>query len=96
VIEGNENQPNVVFIHNATSNPFDGVTPTLITNDNDWTQDIVVADMDNDGDLDIFISGTSDNGRIAAIFRNTDGHFNEDSSIQLTGVSQSTVAFGRL
>ncbi|ETR65699.1 MAG: hypothetical protein OMM_13851, partial [Candidatus Magnetoglobus multicellularis str. Araruama] len=52
------------------------------------------ADYDNDGDLDILITGDSDNGKIAKMFRNTGNAFTEDTGINLTGVSHSSTAFG--
>jgi hypothetical protein len=51
------------------------------------------GDYDNDGDLDILITGFSDNGKIAKVYRNTAGSFTEDTAIKLTGVSYSSSIF---
>jgi predicted nucleotidyltransferase len=55
---------------------------------------VAFGDYDNDNDLDIFISGSSNNGYIAKIFRNTDGNFEEDTNSNFTGVQYSSAAFG--
>jgi predicted nucleotidyltransferase len=55
---------------------------------------VAFGDYDNDGDLDILLTGSSDSGRIAKVYRNIGGNFNEDTGISLTGVSYSSVAFG--
>ncbi|ETR65055.1 MAG: hypothetical protein OMM_06142 [Candidatus Magnetoglobus multicellularis str. Araruama] len=52
------------------------------------------VDFDNDGDLDIFISGDSDNGSIAKIYKNSSASFSEDIAVEITGVSHSSVEFG--
>jgi predicted nucleotidyltransferase len=54
----------------------------------------VFGDYDNDGDLDIFLSGESDNGRIAKLYQNTGGSFIEDTDNSFTGINFSSVAFG--
>jgi predicted nucleotidyltransferase len=53
------------------------------------------GDYDNDGDLDILLTGSSNKGRIAKIYRN-DGNngFTEQTGIALTGVEYSSVAWG--
>ncbi|ETR65930.1 MAG: hypothetical protein OMM_13506, partial [Candidatus Magnetoglobus multicellularis str. Araruama] len=52
------------------------------------------GDYDNDGDLDILITGNSESGHIARLYRNTDGNFSEDTDVDLTGVNYSSSAFG--
>ncbi|ETR68645.1 MAG: hypothetical protein OMM_10308, partial [Candidatus Magnetoglobus multicellularis str. Araruama] len=52
------------------------------------------GDYDNDGDLDILIAGSTDNGDIAKVFQNTAGHFTEVTSINLSGVSSGSAIFG--
>ena len=52
------------------------------------------GDYDNDGDLDILLSGRAANGNsVTSIFRNDSGTFSETNS-GLTGVSSSEVAWG--
>jgi hypothetical protein len=53
------------------------------------------GDYDNDGDLDILLTGNSNSGYISKIYRN-DGNnvFSEQSSIALTGVYNGSVAWG--
>ncbi len=55
------------------------------------------GDYDNDGDLDILLTGYSDSGNpIATVYRNDNGVFNADTaaSAGLTGVDYSAVAWG--
>ena len=53
------------------------------------------GDYDNDGDLDIFITGTSSSGSVSKIYRNNgDNSFTEQTGINLTGVSFRSVAWG--
>jgi hypothetical protein len=56
------------------------------------------GDYDNDGDLDIFLSGFSDSDseKIAKIYQNKDGIFTEDTNIMLTGVVFKLSGFRRL
>ncbi|KPA14959.1 hypothetical protein MHK_004834, partial [Candidatus Magnetomorum sp. HK-1] len=52
------------------------------------------VDYDNDGDLDIIITGETESGSTAKVYRNTDGSFTEDAGINLPDVYYSDVAFG--
>ncbi|ETR67503.1 MAG: hypothetical protein OMM_11526, partial [Candidatus Magnetoglobus multicellularis str. Araruama] len=52
------------------------------------------GDNDNDGDLDILIAGDSDSGKIAKIYRNSDGSFSEYTPVNLPGVDYSATSFG--
>ncbi|KPA12620.1 secreted protein, partial [Candidatus Magnetomorum sp. HK-1] len=54
---------------------------------------VAFGDYDNDGDLDILLTGDT-GGKIAKVYRNTGGSFSEDTGINLTGVYDSSVAFG--
>ncbi|KPA13186.1 hypothetical protein MHK_006608, partial [Candidatus Magnetomorum sp. HK-1] len=44
------------------------------------------GDYDNDGDLDILLTGNTGSSKIAKVYRNTGGNFSEDTGINLTGV----------
>jgi len=53
------------------------------------------GDYDNDGDLDILLTGRSSNGYISKIYRNNGNNsFTEQTGINLTGVTWSSVAWG--
>jgi hypothetical protein len=54
------------------------------------------GDYDNDGDLDLLISGTTDgsvSGATTSLYENRDG-FSESNKISLTGLFAGTVSFG--
>ncbi len=61
-----------------------------------WLGDMVWGDYDNDGDLDILLSGyTQSTERIAKVFKNNgDGSFDEVLSSGLVGVSHCSVIWG--
>jgi hypothetical protein len=53
------------------------------------------ADYDNDGDLDILLTGYTNSGPVSKIYQNNgDNAFIEQMSISLTGVDFSSVAWG--
>ncbi|KPA18375.1 conserved hypothetical protein, membrane, partial [Candidatus Magnetomorum sp. HK-1] len=52
------------------------------------------GDYDNDGDLDLLLTGHTGSEQIAKIYQNTDGNFSEDTNVNLTGVLFSSTAFG--
>lgn len=54
------------------------------------------GDYDNDGDLDIIFTGTTQESKISKIYRNNypDNSFTEQTNILLTGVTQSSVEWG--
>jgi hypothetical protein len=53
------------------------------------------GDYDNDGDLDILLTGSSNSGAVSKIYRNDgDNGFNEQTSIILTGVHNGSVQWG--
>jgi hypothetical protein len=55
----------------------------------------IFGDYDNDGDLDILISGQDDNNvKITKLYQNTNGSFDEDTSNNLSGVSNAFAVFG--
>ncbi len=53
------------------------------------------GDYNNDGYIDILLTGESDIGRISKIYKNnSNGTFTEQTSISLTAVTQSSVGWG--
>ena len=52
------------------------------------------GDYDNDGDLDILLTGDSGSGYIAKVYQNTGSGFSEVYSGSLTGVRYGSVAWG--
>ena len=67
-----------------TNNAFSGV----------YYSDASTGDYDNDGDIDILITGDTGSIKIATLYLNTGGSFTEDTSVSLTGVFNSTGTFG--
>ena len=78
---------------NNGNNTFTELTETPITGISHGS--VAWGDYDNDGDLDILLTGHSSYGSIAKIYRNNgDNTFTEQTSIQLTGVDSGTAAWG--
>ena len=61
-----------------------------------WEGDAAWGDYDNDGDLDIILTGFTENGKIALIYQNNGNNsFTEQTSTLLSkGISGSSVAWG--
>ncbi len=59
---------------------------------------VTFADIDNDNDQDLLLTGDGTNYRkYATIFKNNgSGSFSEDTSLSLTGVNEGSVSFGNL
>jgi predicted nucleotidyltransferase len=56
---------------------------------------VVWGDYDNDGDLDILLTGNTGSANISKIYKNNGNNtFTEQTSISLTGVSNSSAAWG--
>ena len=56
--------------------------------------DVVWGDYDDDGDLDILLSGYADGGSVTEVWRNDGGDLFTQAITVLTGVYQNSVAWG--
>ncbi len=52
------------------------------------------GDYDNDGDLDILLTGNTGSGTLSRIYQNTGAGFSHDSSVNLPGMSMGAAAWG--
>jgi hypothetical protein len=60
-----------------------------------YNSSVAWGDYDNDGHLDILLTGTSVSGPVSKIYHNNgNGTFYEQTDILLTGISESSVAWG--
>ena len=92
----NNNRVSKIYTNNGNG------TFTELNNTDDLTDvsssSVAWGDYDNDGDLDILLTGTingsSSSGSISKIYTNTDGSFTELASVNLIGVRESSVAWG--
>jgi PKD repeat protein len=81
--------------HNNGDNSFAEQTGIVLTGV--YRSSVAWGDYDNDGDLDILLTGYnySSSQRISKIYRNNgDNSFTEQTGIMLTGVTESSVAWG--
>jgi hypothetical protein len=76
-------------LYQNTGGNFSEYTNANLTPVSGGTADF--ADYDNDGDLDIFLTGGAN---ITKVYQNTDGNFSEYTHINLPGISKSSVVFG--
>ncbi|ETR68569.1 MAG: hypothetical protein OMM_04490 [Candidatus Magnetoglobus multicellularis str. Araruama] len=92
IISGESDEGRITKIYRNLGGNFSELTATNLTGvDN---SSIAFGDYDNDGDLDVLITGNSDIGRIAKVYRNTGVSFIEDTDISFPGVDNSSAAFG--
>ena len=87
LLAGNySNQTNRLYLNEGTSNPFNGVTGTVISIDTPYTMSIALGDMDGDGDLDL-VAG--DYGSAHRLYLN-DGTSTPFSGVTGTDISTDT------
>ncbi|ETR69244.1 MAG: hypothetical protein OMM_09774, partial [Candidatus Magnetoglobus multicellularis str. Araruama] len=84
----------IAKVYRNSGGTFSEDTDIKLTGVSGKSNSVAFGDYDNDGDLDILLTGSSDSGGIAKIYRNTDGNFIENTEIKLPGVSDNSVAFG--
>ena len=78
---------------NNGDNTFTEQTSIALTGVSDAS--IAWGDYDNDGDLDILLTGSTSTGGISKIYRNNgDNTFTEQTSIALTGVYSGSAKWG--
>ncbi|TPX29804.1 FG-GAP-like repeat-containing protein [Cylindrospermopsis raciborskii] len=58
-----------------------------------YNSSVAWADYDGDGDQDFLLTGSSSDGRIAKLYKNTGNGFKEDTNVSLPGVEYSSVAW---
>ncbi|MCX6301385.1 MAG: VCBS repeat-containing protein [Bacteroidia bacterium] len=83
-------QGNPVAVRTGLFAEQTGITLPGVTNSSSaW------GDYDNDGDLDIVITGNTSSGRISKIFRNNGNNsFTENTGVSLPGIGYGSVAWG--
>jgi len=86
------NSPVTKLYHNDGNGNFDEISGTPFPNVG--YSSVAFADIDNDNDQDLLITGKSQNGNISKLFINDgSGNFTEDTVNVFTGVSKSKVVF---
>ena len=85
------NEGNGIFTE-ITGTPFDGVAGGYLSSSN---SQIAFADIDNDGDLDVLITGLNESVEtIAKLYTNDgSGNFTEEVGTLFEGVSNGSIAF---
>ncbi len=83
---GNRGGPNRLYLNNGTSNPFNGVTGSDISSDAHQTISIQLADVDNDGDLDL---AAGNDGQTNRLYLN-DGTATPFSAVTGSDISDDT------
>ena len=90
IIAGNRNIPNLLYLNNGTTNPFDNIESISITSDSDNTESIALGDMDNDGDIDI-IAGNRSNPNRLYLNNGTPDPFDNIVGVNISDDSDNTI-----
>jgi VCBS repeat protein len=80
---GGAGETNRLVLNNGTSNPFNVVTGSDITSDANVTYNIVLGDVDSDGDLDVIAGNNGERNRL---------YLNNGTSTPFSGVTGSDIA----
>jgi len=81
------------IFHNNGNNTFTELTGVSLTGV--YNSSVAWGDYDNDGDLDILLTGDTGSARVSKIYRNNgDNTFTEQTGIPFIGVSDGSVAWG--
>jgi PKD repeat protein/predicted nucleotidyltransferase len=85
--------PGSKIYHNNGNNTFSEQSGIILTEV--YNSSVAWGDYDNDGDLDILLTGAADSGPVSKIYRNNGTNsFTEQTQIVLTGVKNSSVSWG--
>jgi len=82
----------VTKIYHNTGSGFEEVYPASLTGV--YMSSVAWGDYDNDGKLDILVTGSTGSGDVSKIYHNTGSGFEEVYSGTLTGVHWGSVAWG--
>jgi uncharacterized repeat protein (TIGR01451 family) len=92
LLTGDDGGSYIARIYQNTESGFSEVYPGSLTDVG--VGSVAWGDYDNDGDLDILLTGWDDSNRHAKVYRNTGSGFTEVYPGSLTGVDSSSVAWG--
>ena len=81
LVVGNSSQ-NKLYLNNGTAAPFSNVAPTTVGSETDETYELVLADVDNDGDPDVIAGNYSATNKL---------YLNDGSATPFNGVSGTSV-----
>jgi len=88
----NESNENNSLFRNDGPNNFTQITNLAIVEDNNGSAGSSWADIDNDGDFDLFVANYDSNGQPNQLYINSNGTFAEDTNSTIA--SASTNSFG--
>jgi hypothetical protein len=92
LVVGNYNQPNRLYLNNGTANPFGLVDGSDIGSDVNTTTDVILEDLDNDGDLDLITLNEHKPGQL--FFNDGTGSFSVGTALSSYDSSSTSLAFG--